>query len=126
MKVAIVSDDRRTISPHFGRTLGFVVFTIENKKIISEEYRPNTFTGHSQGFEGSHNMGHTHSTIINALKDCDCVISNGMGRRLYDDLRSANIKSIITTETDVRRAIQLFLEGRLEDHPERSCSHHNH
>ncbi|MFH0876330.1 MAG: NifB/NifX family molybdenum-iron cluster-binding protein [archaeon] len=30
MKIAIASDDKKTISHHFGRALGFVVYDIQN------------------------------------------------------------------------------------------------
>ncbi|PMQ01261.1 MAG: iron-molybdenum cofactor biosynthesis protein [Dictyoglomus sp. NZ13-RE01] len=119
MKIAIASDDGRTISSHFGRTRGFVIFEIEDGKVLGEEYRPNTFTGHARGL---HHSGHghydTHGDIINALRDCNVVISHGMGRRLYDDLRSAGIQVIVTEETDVKRALELYLSGNLKDFPE--------
>jgi len=36
IKIAIPSDDGNTISSHFGRTKGFVVFEVENKEIKKE------------------------------------------------------------------------------------------
>jgi len=38
MKIAIASDDGKTISSHFGRTRGFVIFEIEGKEIKKKEY----------------------------------------------------------------------------------------
>jgi len=35
MKIAIASDDGKTISSHFGRTKGFVIFEVEDKEIKS-------------------------------------------------------------------------------------------
>ena len=61
MKIAIASDDRKTISAHFGRTLGFVVFEIEGKEKKAQEYRPNTFTGHALGLEGAN-----HSSLCSS------------------------------------------------------------
>ncbi len=114
MKIAVASDDGTKISSHFGRTKGFVVFEIENKEIKNKEYLPNTFTGHARGLDkrGSHNYD-SHSTIIEALKDVKVVISHGMGRRLYDDLRDSKIEVYVTDETDVDTAIKLYLEGKL-------------
>jgi len=123
IKIGIASDDGKNISAHFGRTMGFVIFSIDNNKIISKEYKPNTFTGHARGIEGHSNMSSTHSSIIEALKDCKAVISNGMGRRIYEDLRAAGIEAIITTETDVDKAIELYLAGSLKDNPDSGCSH---
>ena len=116
MKIAVASDDGTKISSHFGRTKGFVVFEIENKEIKNKEYLPNTFTGHARGI---HNKGSnyydSHSTIIEALKDVKVVISHGMGRRLYDDLKNADIEIYVTDETDVEEAVKLFLDGKLKN-----------
>jgi predicted Fe-Mo cluster-binding NifX family protein len=49
MKIAIVSDDKKTISSHLGRAKGFCIFEVEGKEIKSQQYRPNTFTGHARG-----------------------------------------------------------------------------
>lgn len=115
MKIAVASDDGKIISSHFGRTKGFVIFDVEGNEIKSREYLPNTFTGHARGMHesGLHHQFDTHSKIIEALKDVKVVISHGMGRRLYDDLKNANIDVYVTQEIDLEKAINLFLEGKL-------------
>jgi len=115
MKIAIASDDGKIVSSHFGRTRGFVIFEVEGNDIKSREYLPNTFTGHARGMHerGIHHQYDTHSAIIEALKDVKVVISHGMGRRLYDDLKNAGIDVYVTDETDVDEVIKLFLDGRL-------------
>ncbi len=123
MKVAIASDDKRTISAHFGRTSGFVIFEVEGKEVKGEEYRPNTVTGHAMGSKGPGHNFDRHGLIIELLKDCDVVISHGMGMRIREDLEGAGIKVIITDETEVRRALDLYLEGKLIDRPEKGCVH---
>ena len=123
MKIAIASDDERTISSHFGQTRGFVVFEMEGKEVKNREYRPNTFTGHARGLEGAGHEIDRHSPILSALSDCKAVISHGMGRRIYDDLKGAGIEAFITDETEVQKALDLYLNGTLVDRPERGCSH---
>jgi predicted Fe-Mo cluster-binding NifX family protein len=125
MKVAIASDDGQSISPHFGRTEGFMIFDIEGKNVKGKEYRKNTFTGHMRGLEGEGHTQDKHQTIINALSDCKVVISNGMGRRLYDDLKMSGIEPIITTETKVQKALELYINSELTDNPEMGCDHHH-
>jgi len=122
-KIAIASDDEKTIAPHFGRTRGFVVFEVEGKEIKGREYRTNTFTGHARGLEGAGQELDRHAPILNALKDCKSVISHGMGRRIYEDLKGAGIEVFITEETDVSRALCLYLGGKLIDRPEMGCSY---
>jgi predicted Fe-Mo cluster-binding NifX family protein len=123
MKIAIVSDDEKTIASHFGQAQGFLVFEVDAGEVKHREYRLNTFTGHARGLEGADCGADRHGPIIAALKDCATVISHGMGRRIYDDLRQAGIEAIITDETDAEQALQLFIKGGLKDRPELSCQH---
>jgi predicted Fe-Mo cluster-binding NifX family protein len=123
VKIAVASDDGKTIAPHFGRTLGFVIYDTDGKAIKVNKYKPNTFTGHALGLEHAGHHHDRHSPILTALADCAVVISHGMGRRLYDDLSAAGIQAIITDQTDARGAVEAYLNGQLEDHPERGCAH---
>jgi predicted Fe-Mo cluster-binding NifX family protein len=122
MKIAIASDDGKTISPHFGKAEGFVIFEVHGQEVRSSGYRQNSFTGHALGIE-SHHREDRHKTIIEALRDCDVVISRGMGRRLYEDLKNAGINPLITDEDSVDKAIEMYMKGMLADNPEKSCKH---
>ncbi len=125
MKIAIASDDGKTISAHFRRTKGFVVLEVEGKKVRNREYRLNTFTGHVRGLhlheesEPIQCHDHHHGPILEALSDCEAVVSNGMGRRIHQDLKDRHIRPFLTGETDVDMAVQLFLEGMISDETER-------
>ena len=124
MKIGIASDDQLSIAQHFGRTRGFVIAEIEGGKITGKTYRENTFSMHMQGGEHQHGQhGNSHAGILTALSDCDAVLARGMGRRIYDDLRSASIESVITSETTVDGALAAYLAGTLEDNPEQGCEH---
>ncbi len=46
-----------------------------------------------------------------------------MGRRIYDDLRGANIQSVITDQVTVNGALQAYIEGTLKDNPDQGCEH---
>lgn len=109
MKIAVASDDRKTISHHFGRATGFVIFEVENNSIINQEYRKNI--GKSTGECGSCN----HDVMINNIKDCDVLISYGMGRRIYDDLTKDNIQVVVTDEETVDAAVKRFIKKELEN-----------
>ena len=123
MKIAIATDDGKTIASHFGRAKGFTIFTIDGSTITNKEYRINNFTGHALELEHSDHNIDRHEPILRALNDCNTVISHGMGRRIYNDLRNAGIQSLITDETRVKSAMKAFIEGTLQDIPERGCSH---
>ncbi len=125
MKVAIASDDGQTISAHFGRTKGFAVFEVVEKEVKNFEYRPNTFTGHARGLEDAGHEFNRHTPILNALSDCGVVIAHGMGMRIYNDLKKIGIEVFVTEEVDVKKALHLFLNDKLTNHPELRC-HHKH
>jgi predicted Fe-Mo cluster-binding NifX family protein len=134
MKIAIASDDQFEISSHFGMTKGFVIAEIEDNKVVSKTYKENTFTGHAQhGGEGHNHQHHhenadehnnKHATILSALSDCQAVISNGMGMRIYNDLKSVNITPFITQVRNVDIAIDMFVNNKLDDNPGMGCNHH--
>ncbi len=125
MKIGIASNDRESIAQHFGRTRGFVIAEVIDGKVTSKEYRENNFTSHNQPGHSEHQgeHGQSHSSILTALQDCDVVLARGMGRRIYDDLRGADIESVITTLPGVDEAIAAYVDGTLVDNPEKGCAH---
>ena len=120
MKIAFVTDDGKTIAQHFGRALGFVIFEIKEKQVLNKEFKENRFTGHARGLEGDHNADH-HGPVINALKDCDVVISRGMGNRIFNDLINNGIKPYITDVDDIDEALKLFLSDKLVEVKDFHC-----
>ncbi len=62
MKIAAVTDDQRTVCPHFGRAAYYLVFTVENGEIVAREVRPKA--GHRQFADSGHHddshAGHGH------------------------------------------------------------------
>jgi predicted Fe-Mo cluster-binding NifX family protein len=114
MKILMPSDDGKLISSHFGRTRGFLIFEIQDNKILKKDYILNTITGHGRGMHesGSHNYS-SHAGIIEALEDVQIVISHGMGRRLYEDLKNAGKEVYVTDTINPEEAIDLYLNGKL-------------
>ncbi len=123
MKIAIASDDEIKIAPHFGRTNGFVIVDLENGRITNREYRKNEFTGHRRGIKGSEHEPGRHGPILTALKDCNIIISHGMGKRLLSDIKVAGLEPYLTEEEYVAKAINLFVAGELDNNPELVCDH---
>jgi len=125
MKIAAVSDDGVTISQHFGRAQFYVVITVEEGRITGREIRENM--GHAH-FAGEHHHGHghgfdpaaqsRHARMVAAIADCNVLLARGMGAGAYEYLRQAGIRPIITDIARIDDAVQAYLEGKLEDHPE--------
>ncbi|MEX2115814.1 MAG: NifB/NifX family molybdenum-iron cluster-binding protein [Bacteroidota bacterium] len=128
MKIAVATEEGTRISSHFGRSPFFAIFEIEDKEIVHQTMRKNTFTHHSRGTHDGHDHessggGHSHDSVATGLGDCAAVISRGMGRRAFDDLSARGIEMIVTDETDVLRAVELYISGGLENRTERLHEH---
>ena len=132
MKIAIVSDDGQTISKHFGRAGEYVVFSVEQEKIVDRKSLPKEDFCHSShrrhgrhqnrqnpGGKGFGNRASsTHYQMFEAIKDCDVVLSRGMGRGAYLDLQSLGIRPIVTDIANIDMAVQAVLDDTVIDHVE--------
>ncbi len=126
MKIALITDDGKTISQHFGRAPYYLVVTIENGKEVQREMRSklghNQFAAHEEhahpagerhGFdEGSHNK---HTGMAQAIADCEAVICGGMGAGAYESMRRLNIQPLVTEIRSIDKAVQAYLDGSLVD-----------
>ncbi len=129
MKIAVITDDGKTISQHFGRAPYYQVFTIEEGKIVSREMRDKM--GHNQfssqphahdphaaehGMDAaSHNR---HASMAETIADCKAILCGGMGMGAYESMRQLNIQPVVTDLSDIEAAVQAFIDGKLVDHTE--------
>jgi predicted Fe-Mo cluster-binding NifX family protein len=124
MIIAVVTDDEKTISQHFGRASLYVVYTVEDGKIIGKETRPKMGHSHFASNDGPHsNHGakhgfdadsqQKHASMAEAIKDSQVLIVGGMGIGAYESMKSYKIESIITDVTDIDEAVKLYVEGKL-------------
>ena len=126
MRIAVASDDGRSVASHAGRCTCFIVFEFEGGALIGRGVRQNTHTAHARGQcsgEG-HSHGHGgHGSLLDALSDCQAFISRGMGPRLRADLAAHGIEAVVCQETDAKRAAELFSEGHLASAGHGTCDH---
>jgi predicted Fe-Mo cluster-binding NifX family protein len=133
LKIATVSDDGTTISQHFGKAQLYVVLTVEDGKIVAKEQRirgSNTCAcGHGQAQGDEHlsggQQGHSgpesqlkHSSMADAIADCNVVIARGMGYGAYNSLKSRNLNAIITDVADIDQAVKMYIDGKLINYME--------
>jgi len=130
MKIAIVTDNEKSISQHFGRAAYYLVITLEDGKEVGRELRPklghNQFhashahTEHEHAWHGFDDTSHQkHTSMAEVIGDCSVVICGGMGIGAYESMQRLNIQPIVTDLRDVDAAIQAYLSGTLTDHTER-------
>ena len=129
MKVAVITEDGKSISQHFGRAPYYLVLTIEEGIVTEREIRDkmghNQFSsqpheaephGTGHGFDSqSHNK---HASMAEAIADCKVLLCGGMGMGAYESMRRLNIEPVVTDLSDIDEAVQAFIEGRLVDHTE--------
>lgn len=117
MKIAIATDDFSTVTGHIGRCKGFIIYEIENDKIINKVEKENIFTNHIHHGHNHSNSnekhGHSHTRLIEALKDCSHLICTTAGWRVVEDLKQNNIEVIFTEESDAESAALKFSKGEL-------------
>lgn len=129
MKIAIATDDGRTVSLHFGRAAHYAVLSVENGLVVERELR-DKFSPHgisagarSEPETGPHGTGPEsdarHDRMAAAITDCDAILCGGMGRGAYDRLVANGIKPILTDIRDVDEAAIQCATGRIIDHAER-------
>jgi predicted DNA-binding protein (UPF0251 family)/predicted Fe-Mo cluster-binding NifX family protein len=124
MKIAVVTDDGKTICQHFGRAQFYTVVTIENGKEINQEQRPkaghhvagmqhesHVSSGTPHGFD-AHAQA-SHSSMMANITDCQLVIAGGMGWGAQESLKQAGIAVHMTDIQNINEAVKLYLEGKL-------------
>jgi predicted Fe-Mo cluster-binding NifX family protein len=130
MKIAVVTDDEKTISAHFGRAQYYVVFTVENGKVTGKETRPKAnhsqFSGdchHNEDRNKPHGMGaqhqHRHGKMMDTITDCKVLLARGMGQGAHIGLQSRGIQPVLTDLQDIQDAVDAYLTGTLVESPNR-------
>lgn len=129
MKIAVVSDDGKNLSQHFGRAPFYIVFTIEDAKITNREIREklghNQFSGGDHEHHHEHEHGHDaaahgkHMSMAETISDCSVLICGGMGMGAYESMKRLNIKPFVTDCPDPDSAVQSYVKGELVDHIEK-------
>ena len=149
-KIAVATNDGKTVASHVGRARSFAIYWIENGAAKYERALSNTFTqhfggGHGQGSGqgqgrgmgmGSGRQGQgaeaavmeehhgSHGGLIAALKEagCDALICRGMGPRMVEDLNHYGMVPIVCGEELVEEAASHYAQGDLAQ-GESACEH---
>lgn len=130
-KIAIATNDQKTVTGHVGRCRSFEVVNIAGGKVIGRETRENIFTNHYMAHEHQHHHGHgeghhSHQGLINGLRDCKYLISSGGGWRVVEDLKQNNIETLFTDVKFIDEAVEIFINGQLINLDDLTCRDHGH
>ncbi len=119
MKLAIATDDKETVSPHFGRARYYLVYEIDGAAIKKKEVREKA--NHDAGAMGHHQgpeMVNMHEAMLSNVRDCKALVAGGMGRPMYAAIERAGIRPFITQKQSADEAAQSFIDGTLDNHTE--------
>ena len=131
MKIAIITDDEKTISQHFGRAIYYAILTIENGQIVQREIREklshkhvaNESHEHTSEFDQRHGFDPAsqslHGKMSQAITDCEALICGSMGAGAYESMRERGIRPIITDIEDIDTAALDYASGILANHVEK-------
>lgn len=130
LKIAVITDEGRTISSHFGRARYYLVATVEDGQVVNRELRNKP--GHAQfqaeGHEhenagAAHGFGPSadsrHGRMVEAITDCEALLCGGMGKGAYESLKGREIRPVITDILDIDEALTSFINGQIIDHTEK-------
>jgi predicted Fe-Mo cluster-binding NifX family protein len=125
MKIAVVSENGKTISRHFGRASQYVIVKVDGGKILSMGIRPKAshfdFTSAEQNEYdckcktqgcGKDSYDRHRSMVLNIL-DCSVLLSGGMGEGAFEGLKSRGIQTVFTDVEDIETAVNLYIAGKL-------------
>jgi predicted Fe-Mo cluster-binding NifX family protein len=131
MKIAVITDDGRTISQHFGRAPYYLVATVENGQIVDRQLRdklghahfasePHADELHATGMHGMDPASQDrHVRMAEAVADCEALLCGGMGGGAYQSMVQRGIRPVVTDITDIDAAVAAYMEGRIVDQVDR-------
>jgi len=125
LKIAVVTDDGKTISQHFGRAMYYVVYDVMEGVVKGSEIRSKA--AHHAGGEPHHEEGGhhgpeadaKHNSMLSNVSDCEALIARGMGWGAFEAIRKEGIKPFITDLELAEDAAKAYLSGKLDSHTER-------
>ena len=116
MKVAIPTNDGIRIISDFDKIEGFKIFEIIDGSIHHERFITNFTSQFNDQDDFINNYNNKPEKplkpIFRAIEDCKVVISNGISKKLFEDLVLAKKELYITEADDVRSAIRNYIRRK--------------
>jgi len=122
-KIAFPTDDGETISKHLGQAKYFQVVTFENGQVQSTERREKASHSHQDHSHEQEAGVHPGQAMIEAIRDCQVLISGGMGQPMYNRAISSGLEVYLTGEDRISEAIEAYQKGTLSSDMRRVHTH---
>jgi len=108
MKIAVTSQNRKTVTGHAGKCRKFWIYDVEGCEVKDKRLL-------ELPIEQSFHESSPHTP--HPLDEVNVLISGGMGSGLQGRLKQKGILAVSTAETDVERAVAEWLNGTLKELP---------
>jgi len=127
MKIAIPTNDRKSIAKRTGRAAEFAIYTIDSGKIIAVDYKKNTHShddhdrneGHHHGENENHSHNehnhehgeHNHDELLTLLIDIDILFVRAVGKYMRKTLQNGNINYQLVKIDTISEIIENYLNA---------------
>ncbi len=108
MKIAVTSQNRKTVTSHAGKCRKFWIYEVEGSEIK---------TRHLLELPVEQSFHESDRDLPHPLDDVNVLLSGGMGMGLQARLKQRGILAVATGETDLERAVAAWLDGTLTELP---------
>ncbi len=131
MKIAVVTNDGKTVSQHFGRSRYYRIATVKDNVVVAEEIRERG-TGHfapqQNNANNNHNTSHQeengrhgygaeseskHAMMAQEISDCNVLVAGGMGSGAYENFKSAGLNVILTDLNSIDEVFTKYIDGSI-------------
>ncbi|MGD8717628.1 MAG: NifB/NifX family molybdenum-iron cluster-binding protein [Candidatus Zixiibacteriota bacterium] len=117
MRIAMPTDDRKTLAGHFGRAAEFAIYEADKGEARLVEYRPNHHVhaghGEGQGAGAGQGAGGRGSGFEEGLAGVEVLICRGMGRRAQEVCASMGIRVMYAQDDGLDDVASRFARGEL-------------
>lgn len=112
-KVAFSTSDEVTIEEHFGGCTKFVIYSIEDGKILKKDI-----------LEAPEHVSGAYPNFIIG-ENAKTIITGGMGPKAMNILVANGVEVILGASGNIEEVLKIYLNGELKSNGE-ACSHHHH
>lgn len=135
MKIAVVTDDEKTISAHFGKAKKYIVFTVESGQVVEEEILAKPKHKHDAGHGGNQHQlieiqepgqlapSQKHGDHFVLIESADVILARGMGQGAFTKLNKRDIQVILTDIKMIDDAVNAVIDHTIIHNAKRL---HNH
>jgi predicted Fe-Mo cluster-binding NifX family protein len=117
VKIAVATDPDLAPARHFGKAPSYIVFTVENGRVVDRQERPKPVCdhgpeGHGHQDEGEADGPDLHTRMSNVIDDCQVVMAGGIPAPMHRHLANVGLRPVIVRAASAEDAVTDFLSAQ--------------